>query len=319
MPDLSTITRLKFGEVWEHEARHFTPWLAENIHVLDEVLNMELELIQREAPVGPFSADIHARDLTYDRAVVIESQRGVTDHQHLGKLITYAADLEAKAVVWISSEMQEEHRQAIDWLNRNAAGDVEFYGVILELLKIDDSRPAYNFRLIAFPNNWQRRNRTNRKRMGEKGLAYQKYFQGLMDELRERHHLTRARTALPQNWCRFPSGVPGVALAASFTDDGRVSAELYVSTGDAAKNKGIFDELFRLRTQIGKAFGESLDWQRMDESDACRVAVYRAGTIQENEGDLEEIRKWTIVQLLKIKSVFTPRVENTLVVKKGKL
>lgn len=313
MEDLAALKKINIKEIWEHEARNFTPWLANNISALDNVLSMELELVQKEAPVGDFQIDLLAHDLTYDRLVVIENQFGVTDHQHLGKLLTYAAGRNAKAVVWISQQIRDEHRQAIDWLNQNTVEELEFFALELELLQIDDSRPAYHFRLVAFPNGWQKKTRSiGRKKIGERGTAYQSFFQKLIDELREKHHLTRAKRALPQNWCRFPTSTPGVSLAVSFTEDNQISTEVYIGRGDALKNKALFDQLFRLRSKIETQFGGKLDWQRMDEADACRIALYRDGSIEDDGKKLEEIAKWMIQSLSSLKKAFDLEIQKTI-------
>ena len=153
MIDLGTLSKLDPRESWPNEAQDFTPWLAEHLDMLGETLQMDLELVDRENAIGDFAADIVARDLGADRIVVIENQLEPTNHRHLGQLITYAAGLDAGAVIWISTEIRDEHRQALDWLNRHAESATQFFGVVVELLRIDDSKPAPSFRPVAFPNN----------------------------------------------------------------------------------------------------------------------------------------------------------------------
>jgi hypothetical protein len=145
---------------------------------------MELEVVDQEVACGDFSADLVARDLSRNRVVVIENQLEATDHAHLGQLITYAAALEATTVIWISREVREEHRQALDWLNRGDGAETEYFAVVLELLQIDGSNPAVNFRLVASPNDWSRqlkKSPANTEPTGRR-LAYQAFFQQPVDE-----------------------------------------------------------------------------------------------------------------------------------------
>ena len=140
---------------------------------------MELELEEREASVGEFSLDLLATDLGTGRTVVIENQFGVTDHDHLGKLLTYAGGFDAATIVWLGEKIREEHRQALEWLNRRTDADTQFFGVIAEILQIDDSKPAYNFRAVVFPNEWQK-TRRGTKPVSSKSDAYRDYFQRLI-------------------------------------------------------------------------------------------------------------------------------------------
>jgi len=114
----------------------------------------------------------------------------------LGRL--QRAGLDATVVIWVSREFREEHRQALDWLNRGDGTKTEFFGVVLELLRIDDSKPAVSFRLAASPNNWARRSKRDAaggtgEELSSKRSAYQEFFQQLIDELREKHRFTNAR------------------------------------------------------------------------------------------------------------------------------
>jgi len=192
LPQLGKLSLLDPRTVWKHEAHDFTPWLAENIDMLGELLGLDLEVVTQEAAVGDFSADIVAKDLGRGRKVVIENQLESTDHNHMGQLITYAAGLDARVVVWVSREFREEHRQALDWLNRAGAG-TEYFGVVLELLQIDGSNPAPKFRLVASPNNWSRAAKGGGEELSSRAATYKKFFQALIDELREKHKFTNAR------------------------------------------------------------------------------------------------------------------------------
>ena len=138
-------------ELWKHEALDFTSWLADNCDVLGDELGLELTVVDREKSVGPFNVDILAND-TAGRPVIIENQLERTDHDHLGKVLTYLANLDAKVAIWISSDPRPEHVTAIDFLNENMPSDTQFYLMKLEAFKIGDSDPAPKFTIETGPS-----------------------------------------------------------------------------------------------------------------------------------------------------------------------
>jgi len=146
---LKTITP---RQKWNNEARDFTPWLAKNIEELNKAVGLELEVENTEVAVGPYSADILAKDTGTGKYVVIENQLEKTNHDHLGKAITYASVLDASTIIWIATDFTEEHKKSLDWLNDHTSDEISFYGVQVELWQIDDSRPALRFNIISKPN-----------------------------------------------------------------------------------------------------------------------------------------------------------------------
>lgn len=138
---------------WSHEAHDFTPWLAENLALLGEELGLALELRALEHPVGRYSLDLLLQD-AQERVVIVENQFGKTDHDHLGKLLTYCGGTEADVVIWIAETITEEHAAALEWLNENSVEGIGFFAVELEVLTIGDSLPAPHFRVVVQPNEW---------------------------------------------------------------------------------------------------------------------------------------------------------------------
>jgi hypothetical protein len=311
MSDFGVLKKVNLRQIWPNEALGFTPWLAQNLSALGEALGMELELQDQEAPVGEFSLDILAHDLGRDRLVIIENQLEPTDHDHLGKLLTYAAGYDASAVVWLAREIRDEHRQALDWLNQRTDTDTEFYGVVIEVVRIDDSRPAYNFRPVAFPNEWRKTNAASAasRRTSARGEAYRVFFQKLIDELRDRHNFTRARRGQPQSWYTFASGFSKVYYGVAFAQGGRVRTEVYIDRSDS---KQLFDALVKEKEVLKSEIGHQVHWERLDDKKASRIAVYRSGSIDDDSQTLEELRAWAIDQLLKFKKTFSPRFEELL-------
>lgn len=310
MADLGTLVRQDPRQVWPSEASHFTPWLADHLDRLSEILGMELELVQRESGAGDFSIDILAHDLGQKRNVVIENQLETTDHGHLGQAITYAASADAGVVVWVCREFRDEHRAALDWLNRGLSATTEFYGVVVEVLQIDDSRPAVNFRVVAAPagRSLRRAGPVEAGEASERGLLYQGFFQRLLDELRDKHKFTNARAGQPQNWYSFRSGVSGFSYSAAFKKGNRLGVELYIDFGDENQNLAALRALREDAAEIEKSIGERLSWEELEDRRACRVALYREGSIRDPQDTVDEYLDWTIEKLLAFRTVFGPRI-----------
>ena len=135
MQKLGRIQDIQPREVWPDEASHFTPWLCENLDLLSDKLDLPLTFVGREVPVGPYTADVVAETAEDEpKQVVVENQLGPTNHDHLGKVITYGASRNASYLVWIATEFREEHRSALDWLNRTGGGQVGYFGVVLRCI-----------------------------------------------------------------------------------------------------------------------------------------------------------------------------------------
>ena len=311
--ELGQIEKVDLRQIWSKEDKEFTPWLAKHLNLLGDELGMDLELQTEEAPVGDFSLDLLVREMGTNRQVIIENQLEDTDHDHLGKLLTYASGYDSQIIVWIARKFRDEHRDALDWLNRRTGKDTEFFGVVVELLKIGDSLPAPHFDIVSAPNDWSNSTNNSSKEAvaSEKMERYRAFFQPLLDTLREEHKFTRARKAQLQSWYSFSIGVGGFSCGASFANDNRARIDLYIDQGNVAKeeNKRRFDILKEQKSSIESALGESLEWERLETKKACRIASYRDGSIDDSDDILEEVRDWMIKRLLAFKKVFGPRIE----------
>ncbi len=310
MNKFGELKKIPLRELWANEATDFTPWLASNIEVLGRSLGLELELIEQEASVGDFSLDLLAKDLGSSKIAIIENQLTQTDHDHLGKLLTYSAGFDASFIIWVSESIRDEHRQALEWLNQRTDSETLFFGVVTEILQIDDSKPAYNFKPIVFPNEWQKsKKRSSSQSTSTKGEKYRSYFQLLIDELREKHRFTNAKAGQPQNWYSFSSGIKGITFGANFAMGDKVRTEVYIDQGNYEINKSIFDELKTKEANINQSYGSSFSWERLDDKRSCRITLYRDGNIEMSDSELERIRQWHIENLLKVKDVFLPLIQ----------
>ena len=170
--------------VWKHEANDFTKWLAEeeNLNLLSDEIGIEIELISTEAKTGSFSTDILAVDPNTNNKIIIENQLEPTNHDHLGKIITYASGHDAKTIIWIVKEAREEHRQAIDWLNEHTDEEINIFLCKIELWKIGDSEIAPKFQIVSSPNNWSKTVKKSSDKMTT-GMIQYNYWSRVKDEI----------------------------------------------------------------------------------------------------------------------------------------
>ena len=310
--ELGRIERINdLREAWPREDTDFTPWLAEHISELGQALELELELQEQEAPVGSFSLDLLARESVTNRTVIIENQLEPTNHDHLGKLLTYAGGSDANVIVWVAKNFRDEHRQTIDWLNQRTDEDAEFFGVAVELWKIGDSLPAPHFNVVAAPNEWQREIKRNvgDAKKSERSRRYQAFFQKLADALAERG-LTNARKALAESWFSFSAGHGGrLYYGAVFGGSNMARVELYIRHTEREWNKELFDRLMKQKESIESELKASLVWQKLDHRTASRISVQRKGSIDDAPETQDEIRNWMIEKLFDFKRVFGPRLD----------
>ena len=183
---------------------------------------------------------------------------------------------------------------------------------MIEVWKIDDSRPAPHFRPVATPNDW-RKGKVSTKQEGaasERGEAYRVFFQGLIDGLKAEHQFTGAKKGQPRSWYAFASGFSGITYGAAFTQEKEARVHLWINPGRGDQNEILFDKLREQQEAIESELQESIEWNRMEGSKACRIAVTRPGAITDSPEILEEIQDWMIEKLLKFKEVFGPRLKN---------
>ena len=310
MVELAKIEKVELREQWPNEADDFTPWLQDNMELLGDALGIELEVQQREASVGTFSLDLLARDVGNNRPVIIENQLEPTDHSHLGQLLTYAAGYEASAIVWIAKEFRDEHRAALDFLNGRTGEDTEFFGVAVELWKIENSRPAPHFMVVSAPNDWQKGTKSQTTQRSERGERYREFFQPLMDRLREDDRFTRARQvrkALPQNWCSFSTGYRGgTSYNLQLDAYKRARVDVYINSRDKEWNKWLFDQLEERKGKIESEIKSNFEWESRDDQAVCRISVVVPGSIDDDPEKLEEIREWMFDKLIDFERVFGP-------------
>ena len=308
--DVTNLTPVNIRDVWPDEAADFTPWLGDNLHLLGQALGLDLELVETEAPTGSFSLDVLATDTGRRCTVIIENQLDRTDHDHLGKVLTYASGHNADVAVWISREMRDEHRQAIDWLNQRTGTDTEFYGVEVRAVRIDQSRPACLFDVVARPNE-------TRKAVVDRGRPEQTedrernrlFWEGVLDQLRDVHGLTNRRNGSPGTWQGLPSEIPWIRYNTWFGANGRAFVHLGLESEQARVNKELFDRLVAHQTDIEETLGAPVDWERRDNTKYSRLSLSRPATLDDSEEALNATREWMVDSVVRFSQKVMPLVK----------
>jgi len=285
---IGKLERVPLRQVWEHEAYDFTQWLQDHIEVLNEALGLTLVNVDREQAAGTFSIDLVAEDEGGGK-VIIENQLEKSNHDHLGKLITYLVSMGAKAAIWIVSEPRPEHVAAITWLNES--NSAQFYMLKVEAVRIGDSLPAALFTQIVGPSEESRSVGQAKKEFAERYEIRHRWWTQLIERSIKFTKLHAHITPGEYTWIGTSSGIRGLNLNYVVTQDD-CSVELYIDRGkDAqAENESIFDQLAAHQAQIEQSFGSALSWQRLDGKRACRIRFTLAGGYRSPEEGWPELQ-----------------------------
>lgn len=240
--NISRLQKVPLRELWKHEAHGFTHWLADNLDLLSEKIGFSLTFVKREASAGPFSADLLGEDPD-GNSVIIENQLEQTNHDHLGKIITYLSNLDAKTAIWITSEPRPEHEKAIHWLNEMLPVDTAFFLIKLEAYQIDGSSPAPMFTIVAGPSVTSKQIGDQKKELAERHVIRLEFWKQLLEETKTRTPIFANRSPTKDNWITVGAGKSGFSYGYVIRmDDAQI--ELYIDRGNAEINKNIFEEFF---------------------------------------------------------------------------
>lgn len=271
MATIGKIERVRLRDVWQHEAYDFTSWLEENVDVLNDALDLRLTSVEREQPAGDFSADLVAED-SAGNVVIIENQLERSNHDHLGKLVTYLTALEARIAIWIVSDPRPEHVKAIAWLNESSAA--AFYLIKVEGIRIGDSAPAPLLTLITGPSIEAVQAGDTRKEIAGRFLARERFWTGLLDLAKRRTKLHANISPSQKAWIGTSAGLPsGLALNYAIRQhDGQVELYIYADQGAGTGNKQILAELQSHKSEIEAEFGGPLEWEPLEGRRASRIS-----------------------------------------------
>lgn len=294
MEKLGRLEAVDVRELWNHEQYDFSNWLAkdENIELLNEVLGLTLVDIEKEVFVGSYRCDLVASDETTNQKVIIENQLESSNHDHLGKIVTYASGLDANVIVWIVKEAREEHRSAIEWLNNNTNKNINFFLIEIHAYKIGDSLCAPKFEVVEKPNDFIKNAKVQmgsgelNKSQSERLIFWTRFNEILI----ERGKPFNVRKATTDHWYDVAIGISGAHVSISLVNkEGCIGVELYIND-----DKELFDKLYANKEKIEQELGLNLDWQRLNDKKASRIMYRIEGLNFDDHSNYDELMNETI-------------------------
>lgn len=309
MGNVGKIQVVPVRDAFNHEAHNFTVWLSENIEALADRLGLKLTVKAREHQVKDFKLDLLCEDDS-GNAVIIENQLERSDHDHLGKVLTYLVNLEAKVAIWVTPEPRIEHIQVMNWLNENTETGTSFYLVRVEAIRIGDSPYAPLFTPIIAPDEQTKatgdlkKELANEKEEAERHRLRLEFWTQLIERSKGRTSLFTNRKPNKDHWLSIGAGKSGLLFTYSILQQGAL-VEFYIDSNDA---KTIFDSLLKYRDTIEASFGEPLDWRRLDQKNASRIVK------KIDYGGLRQTDTWEALQgtmidaMIRLEKAFRPYI-----------
>jgi len=302
---VSRLERVSLREVWAREP-DFVRWLESNIDVLGETVDLTLTPVERERAVGAFSVDLVAES-SDGTSVAIEAQYGRSDHDHLGKLITYLTGLEAKTGIWISEDPRPEHVTAVTWLN--STYDASLYVVKLEAIRIGESPAAPLMTQIVGPSEEGREVGATRREVAAHHDVRYRFWDILLRLAAERTTLHSAISPGQSSWVGATAGKPGLTYNYGLNRH-RAMVELYVDRGPELElqTQQIYEQLHESRQRIEESFGEGLFWSSVEGRRACRIGIYIETGGWDDEDRWPELQSEMIETMLRFDRALSPHI-----------
>lgn len=312
---LGKIEKVELRDIWETEDKDFTPWLAkeESISQLGDTIGIELEVESQEKNVGPFRADILARDIATNHYVLIENQLEVTDHKHFGQIMTYAAGLDAFSIIWIAKQFTDEHRAAIDWINRITDENINFFGIEIEAIKIGESLAAPAFKVVAKPNDWTRsiKKAAADNKLSDTKLNQREYWTALKKYIIENGTPFKMQKPSPQHWNLVSIGKSGFQLALKIdSQKKRIAVAFEINTNNKEENKKYFDKLIEHNLRDSEIeISNSIKWNRLDNKKMSVISLSEEYDFLDLNTQGKQF-EWFLETTSKFIKFFKPRIKN---------
>lgn len=309
MEKLGKLEKVKdLRSVWPHEANDFTKWLAkeENLNTLSEEIGIDIELLSTEAKTGSFSTDILAVEANTNNKIIIENQLEATNHDHLGKIITYASGHDAKTIIWIVKEAREEHRQAIDWLNEHTDEEINIFLCKIELWRIGNSEKAPKFQIVSSPNNWTKTvKRSLDNELSAAAMLQYDYWTKVKEEIDKNYSMFNSRKPRGEPWYPLAIGRPLAHISLLMnTQMPGIKVQLHIPNSEE-----LFENLYDSKDEIESELGYELEWINPENTKSANIIIVKKTDVND-ESTWEENIKWHLTRATEFYNVFANRVKN---------
>jgi hypothetical protein len=299
---LSKLTKVDLRDVWEHEALDFTRWLAEqeNLEALSQEIGAEIKLIKTEASVGRFSVDILAEEEASGRKIIIENQLEDTNHDHLGKIITYASGYDAEIIIWIVKDVREEHQKAIDWLNEHTDENINFFLIKIELWQIEGSNPAPKFEIVASPNEWAKaiKESSTAGELTDRKIQQLEFWTKMKEYVSKIDHQIRLRSPRPQHWYNVSMGSSEAHIGLTVNSrESLIGCEVWIN-----KDKELFNFLLEHKEDIERELGGKAEWVNSAVTSSIKIKKEVPGVF--NPEEVEHYYAWLYEKTILCQKVF---------------
>ena len=281
---IGKIHKVPLREIWRREDTDFSAWLEENIDYLNDIFEFDIVVESREEPVGPFRVDLWGED-SFGQRVIIENQLEKTDHDHLGKIVTYLTNLKANRAIWIAKEPREEHVKAIEWLNEITPDDISFYLVKLEAIRIGEHPVAApQFMIVQGPSEEGKKLGAEKKEFARRHQIRLDFWGEFIDAMNADNGLCSNLSPSKDAWLGIALGWSGVSVNCVVSKS-YARTEVYINRGSYDENKQVFDYFDERREEIEEDFGNPLQWERMDDKKTSRIKFEKTGLSLYNKED----------------------------------
>lgn len=309
---LGKLQEIDIREVWTHEQYDFSKWLSaeDNIQELGNVLNLSLTDIETEKFVGSYRCDILCRDEITGRVVLIENQLEQTNHDHLGKILTYASGLDASVVVWVVASARDEHASAIEWLNKHTDDSISFFLLEIHAYRIGNSEPAPQFKIIEQPNDFAKtvKRIAQDKSVNESQSRRLEFWTQFNDILEQRGKPFNKRKATTDHWYSVAVGSSECQISIDLVNkDHKIRVGLWISD-----NKERFDYMHQHKEEIEVAMGFPLFWQRLDNKKSSLICTYIKGLDFKAQDNYPELMNEAIDLVVKMRDVLKKYIQAEL-------